>query len=139
MKKSNRLRISITLLMLAAAACVLVGKSVVHGPGFTLSYNYIDSLFPAADSAWKRTAVSYSWSLLTSGIIASVLVWVRKTWMVPITAFVCLSSTINHVIRCALEHYSVFQIDGVWEFFMLVLPLASMALCLWLLCEMRKE
>ena len=80
MKKTNKLCIFVTALSLAAILCVLLGKSVISGSGFTLSYSYIDALFPSADSSFRPSTIIYAWILVGGSILASVLIWLRRAW-----------------------------------------------------------
>ena len=139
MKKSIKFRIAITALMLAAAACVLVGKSILYGPGFSLSYSYIDALFPGQGTSFKPTTTVYVWLLLTSGVATVVLAWGQAAWAAPAACCVCASSLVYHVVRSVQNGYSVFQIDGMWEFFMLALPLAAAIFCVALFRAKRAE
>lgn len=139
MKKSSKIRIAITALMLAAAACVLVGKSILYGPGFSLSYPYIDALFPGPDTSFMPTTTVYVWLLLASGVAASALSWVPAAWAALAACCVCASSLVYHGVRSIQNGYSVFQIDGVWEFLMLALPLAAAILCIALFRAKRAE
>lgn len=139
MKKMIKLRLTIALLMLAAAACVLLGKTTIGGPGFSLTYNYIDALFPTPDSSWRENAIVYAWILFASGIAAAGLVWIKGAWAALVTCAVCVSSLVYHVIRSVENKYGVFQIDGVWEFFMLALPLVAAILCVALFKAIRDK
>ncbi|MBR2571709.1 MAG: hypothetical protein IKE30_06220 [Clostridia bacterium] len=139
MQKALKLRAAIAVMMLAAAACVLLGKSVIYGPGFTLSYPYIGALFPAADSGFRATTTIYVWILLAGGVAAAVVVWLKPAWAALAAFAICLSSLVYHVIRSVQGGFSVFQIDGVWEFFMLALPLVSAVLCIVLYRTIKQE
>ncbi|MEA5015061.1 MAG: hypothetical protein VB099_10920 [Candidatus Limiplasma sp.] len=139
MKKSSKIRVAITALMLASAACVLLGKSILYGPGFSLSYPYIDALFPGQGTSFKPTTTVYVWLLLVSGVAASALAWVPAVWAAPTACCVCASSLVYHVVRSVQNGYSVLQIDGMWEFFMLALPLAAVILCVALFQVKRAE
>lgn len=129
MKKTMGLRIAIALLLLGGAACVLVGKSVIYGPGFSLSYPYIDALFPKADSAFRRSTTVYVWLLLAGGVAGAALVWLKSAWSSLAVCAISLSSLVYHVIRGVQNGYSPFQIDGLWEGLMLALPLVAAVLC----------
>jgi len=139
METSKKLRIAVTVLMLAAALCVLVGKSVTYFSGFSLSTNYIGALFPTEDSSVRHNFTVYVWMVLTSGVAAAALVWIRKPWAALVTGLVCLSSPVYHVIRSMENEYGVFQFDGIWDFLMVTLPVASVILCLALFRSVRAE
>ena len=139
MKTSRKLRVTITLLSLAAVLCVLFGKSIIYGPGFTLSYSYIDALFPPADSSFLPSTLIYVWILVIGSLITCVLIWLRHAWAALAGCAASLSSLVYHVIRSIQNGYSVFQIDGIWEFFMLTLPLVSAALCIVLYRTVKDE
>lgn len=78
MNTSKKLRITITLLSLAAVLCVLLGKSIIYVPGFTLSYSFIDALFPPADTSFLPSTTIYVWILVIGSLITCVLVWLRR-------------------------------------------------------------
>ena len=119
----KKYRVMITLLMLASAALVFVGKSIIYGPGFTISYNYIDALLPSADSSWRWTARVFVWILLVSGVLASVVVWLKPRWAPVLTLVLCLCPVIWHIVASIINHYGVFDLSGIWEVLMLLLPL----------------
>ncbi|MDI9521023.1 MAG: hypothetical protein QM308_07740 [Bacillota bacterium] len=139
MNTSKKLRITITLLSLAAVLCVLLGKSIIYVPGFTLSYSFIDALFPPADTSFLPSTTIYVWILVIGSLITCVLVWLRHAWAALAGCAASLSSLVYHVIRSIQNGYSVFQIDGIWEFFMLALPLVSAVLCIVLYRDIKQE
>jgi hypothetical protein len=138
-KKSSKLCILITALSLAAIPCVLLGESVLYGFGFTLSYPYIDALFPSADTSFRLSFTIYLWMLVGGSVLTSALVWIRRSWAALAGCVVSLSSLVCHVVRSVLDGYSVFQIDDVWRFFMLALPLAAAIACIILFLAIRQE
>ena len=139
MNTSKKLRITITLLSLAAVLCVLLGKSIIYVPGFTLSYSFIDALFPPADTSFLPSTTIYVWILVIGSLITCVLIWLRHAWAALAGCAASLSSLVYHVIRSIQNGYSVFQIDGIWEFFMLALPLVSVVLCIALYRDIKQE
>jgi len=139
MKKTNKLCILVTALSFAAILCVLLGKSIISGSGFTLSYPFIDALFPSADSSFRPSTIIYVWMLVGGSVVASALIWLRRAWSALAGCVVSLSSLAYHVVRSVQNGYSVFQIDGVWEFFMLALPLAAAVACIALFRAIKEE
>lgn len=122
MKKN---RVIITLLMLASAALVFVGKSIIYGPGFSISYSYIGALFPDADTSFRWTTTVYCWLLLVCGVLASIFAWLKPKWAAVLTLILCLCPVIWHVIASIINHYGVFDLSGIWDWLMLLLPLIA--------------
>lgn len=139
MKSTTKLRITVTLLLLASIVCVLTGKSIVYAPGFTLSSDYIDALFPAADSSFRLNFTIYLWFLMAGGVIAAAIVWIPKAWAALAACGVCLVSPVYHVIRSIQNDYGVLQFDGMCDFFLLALPLTAVIFCLVLFRAQRME
>ena len=140
MQKTTKLKIWITILMLAAAACTLVGKSIMSfSGGISLSYNYIDALFPNAKTSFRSTTTVYAWLLLAGGVLACVFVWLRGAWTAIVACVLCAGSLVWHIVTSIINGYSVFEINGIWEFFMLALPLIGAILCVLLFRAAREE
>ena len=129
----------ITLLMLISAALVFVGKSIVYGPGFTISYNYIGALIPSADTAFRWTTTVAMWILLVSGVLASILCWIKSKGTAVLTLILCLCPVIWHVIASAINHYNVFDLSGIWDWLMLLLPFFAALLSIGLIRAVDEE
>ena len=107
--------------------------------GITLSFPYIEALFPIEGTSFRNTTVVYVWLVLVGGVVASALVWLRGTRAALVAGAVCLSSILCHVVASIINEYSVFAIDGIWAFLMLALPLASTVLCIVLYRAVKDE
>lgn len=130
MEKTMKLKIWITVLMLAAAACTLVGKSIMSfSGGISLTYDYIDALFPTAETSFRSTTTVYAWLLLAGGVLAGAFVWLRRAWTALVACALCASSLIWHIATSIINGYSILEINGAWEFAMLALPLVAAVLC----------
>lgn len=134
----KKLRILISLLMLGAAACVLFGKSIVYGPGFTITYDYITALIPKDGVGWRQTTYVLVWVLLISGVGAAVLVWLKPMWATIVTLILCLCPVVWHFIASIINHYNAFGFSGITDTLMLLLPFAA-SICSILLIRARKN
>ena len=138
MKKSADICIWVTLLMLAAAALVIFGKSVLSlGMGAALKFKYINALLPAkGKSSFNQETVLWVRVLFCTGILAALLIWVRKTWSTVLTMLLCLSSVIIRMYGNARHGYGLFTFNETTGTLMMVLPFLAAGLCLFLLREL---
>ena len=138
MKKSTDICIWVTLLMLAAAALVIFGKSVLSlGMGAALKFKYINALLPAkGKSSFNQETVLWVRVLFCTGILAALLIWVRKTWSTVLTMLLCLSSVIIRMYGNARHGYGLFTFNETTGTLMMVLPFLAAGLCLFLLREL---
>ena len=139
MKGSIKLCIAITLVMLTAMVCVLVGINELNVGFGLITHKYIDALFPTADTSFRPTTTIYLWVLLASGALAILLAWVRKPVTALAAVLACLASPIYHVVRSIQNEYSPFMLDGMWDVLMILLPLAGAALCAILYVRLKRE
>ncbi len=139
MNNRNKLKIVISALLVIGALLVLFGKTVIQGPGFTLSYNYIDALNPASEAGFRMSATIYCWILLAGGIIGAVLIWLKPLWANLITCVIGFVSPIFHIINNIRLGYNPFSFDGVCEFFMFACPLLAAILTIVLIVKFKEE
>ena len=133
MKKSNC--ICVTIMMLAAAALVVFGKSVLNtGMGFIIEHRYADALLPKeGGTSFYPETVLWLRVLFVTGILAALLVWVRKTWSTVVTLILCLSSVIIRMYGNAKHGYGLFTFDETAGLLMMLLPFLSAGVCLFML------
>lgn len=139
MKKTTVFKALITALLLAAIACILFGKNVIYGPGFSVSYNYIDALIRKADTAFRMTTTVYVWILMICSIVSIVLAWLKPSKMPMIAGIVCLIPSISNMIIDIANKYNPFSFDCACDFFMFILPVAAAVLCFILSNISKKE
>jgi hypothetical protein len=139
MKKTIIFKALITALLLAAIACILFGKNVLYGPGFTISNNYIDALIRKADTSFRMTTTVYVWILMICSIASIVLVWLKSCKMSMIAGIVCLIPSISNMVIDIANKYSPFSFDCPCDFFMFILPVAAAVLCFILFNISKKE
>lgn len=137
MKKTNQIRLCITVLMLAAAVFVFFGKSVLNtGLGIVIEYKYIDAFLQnEAGSAFRSETVLWVRVLAVTGIAAALLVWIQKRWAVVITLILCLSSVIIRIYGNIKNGYGIFPADDPAAMAMTALPFIAAGMCLYLLLK----
>lgn len=131
--------IAISVLMLATVFLVFVGRSEISAGGLTVSYKYIDALLPAARSSFRWTTTVYMWVLLLCGVLACVFSWMKPKWAAVLTLAFCLCPTIWHIAASAINHYSIFDMAGIWEWLMFLLPLVATVFSVLLLLARNKQ
>jgi hypothetical protein len=139
MNNRNKLKIVISALLVIGALLVLFGKTVIKGPGFTLTYKFIDALNPASEAGFRTSTTVYCWILLAGGIIGAVLVWLKPVWAKLITCVIGFIPPIFHIINNLRLGYGPFSFDGVCEFFMFFCPLAAAVLTIILIVKFKEE
>ena len=117
--------IAITLLTLAAVVVVFVGKTYLNLYGILLTNDFITALFPNGETSWRWTFVVFLWLSLGCGVLASVFAWIKAKWASVLTLILCLCPIVWHVISSIINHYSVFDLSGIWEVLLLLLPLIA--------------
>ena len=135
MKKTNQIRLCITVLMLAAVAFVFLGKSVLNtGLGIVIEYKYINAFLQnEAGSAFRSETVLWVRVLAVTGIAAALLIWIRKKWASVITLILCLSSVIIRIFGNIKNGYGIFPVDDPAAMAMTALPFIAAGMCLYLL------
>ncbi len=135
MKKTNQIRLWITVLMLAAVAFVFFGKSVLNtGLGIVIEYKYINAFLQnEAGSAFRSETVLWVRVLAVTGIAAALLIWVRKKRAAVITLVLCLSSVIIRIYGNIKNGYGIFPSDDPAAMAMTALPFIAAGMCLYLL------
>lgn len=122
MKKHS---IAITLLMLTCVVIVFVGKTYLGFSGIVLTSDFITALFPNGETGWRWTFVTFLWLSLGCGVLASIFAWLKPKWASVLTLILCLCPVAWHVISSIINHYSVFDLSGIWEVLLVVLPLIA--------------
>ena len=139
MKKSTVLRIVITIVMLSYAALAFFGKGELYIGAGSITYYFRDAFLAPAETSFRPSFIVCLWAALITGILTPVFAWIRRPWSSLLAALACFAGVFFYIRNSLIAQYGIFDFDSLTDAALLLIPLASLVLCIILFMQIRDE
>lgn len=139
MKKSTVLCTAITILMLSYAALAFFGKGELYIGMGSITYYFRDAFLAPAETSFRPSFIVCLWAALITGILTPVFAWIRRPWSSLLAALACFAGVFFYIRNSLIAQYGIFDFDSLTDAALLLIPLASLVLCIILFMQIRDE
>lgn len=138
-KKSTILCIAITISMLSYAALAFFGRSELHIGVGSIAYYFRDAFLAPAETSFRPSFIVCLRAALITGLLTPVFAWIRRPWSSLLAALACFAGVFFYIRNSLIAQYGIFDFDSLTDAALLLIPLASLALCIVLFMRIGDE